>query len=135
MKKILTYKGAAMSWECDSNDHLNVMYYVNKFEQGGRNFILEMGLKEVFGNNDVGVVVLEQKINYFKEVTEDDLLFIESSLLDVKNKAFTILHEMYCSNSNELVCTMKIVKVLFDKINRSALPFPADLRAELLKKI
>lgn len=135
MKKILTYKGAAMSWECDSNNHLNVMYYVNKFEQGGRNFMLEMGLTEVSENKNIGVVVLEQKINYFKEVVEDDLLFIESSLLDVGNKAFTILHEMYCSNSQELVCTMKAVKVLFDRVSRSALPFPSDKRAKLLNKI
>lgn len=35
-----------MTWECDSNGHMNVMYYINKFEHAGRNFDLEMGLLE-----------------------------------------------------------------------------------------
>ena len=28
----LTYKGAVLTNECDSNKHMNVMYYINKFE-------------------------------------------------------------------------------------------------------
>ena len=43
MKKIETYRGAAMTWECDSNGHMNVMYYVDKFEYASRNFNLHLG--------------------------------------------------------------------------------------------
>ena len=124
-----------MTWECDSNGHMNVMYYINKFEMAGRNFSLEMGLTELGEKEDLGIVVLEQTIKYFKEVFEDDLLYVESSLLDVGNKAFTVLHEMYNGKTKELVTNMKIALVLFDKVNRKALPFPADRRAALLKEI
>ena len=132
MKKTITYKGAVMTWECDSNRHMNVMYYVNKFEHAGRSFDLELGLFENGNNDDLGLVVVEQQIKYLKEVFEDDLLYVESSLLDIGNKAFTVLHEMYNARTKELVSSMKVVLVLFDKKNRKALPFPEERKKELL---
>lgn len=131
MRKILTYKGAVMTWECDSNHHMNVMYYINKFEHAGRNFSLELGFDELGDSEVMGMVVLEQHIKYLKEVFEDDLLFIESTLLTVGNKAFTVLHQMFNAKTKVLVCEMRIVSVLFDKINRSALPMPIANRKRL----
>lgn len=135
MKKVTTYKGAVMTWECDSNQHMNVMYYINKFEMGGRNFSHELGLYNIDNNPDIGMVVLEQKINYLKEVFEDDLLKIESSLLEIGNKTFTVLHEMHNVQTKELVCTMKLVLVLFDKIKRKSMPLPEDKRQGMKKWI
>ena len=131
MKKILTYKGAVMTWECDSNRHMNVMYYINKFEHAGRNFDIELGFFNEGYSETSGVVVLEQNIKYLQEVFEDDLLYIESGLLDIGNKAFTVYHEMRNTRTNALVSTMKAVLVLFDKVNRKALPFPKERRAAL----
>ena len=125
----------AMRSECESNEHLNVMYYINKFEQARHNFMLEMGFRNTRDHQQMDTVVLEQKINYFKEVKERDLLFIESTLLEIGNKSFTILHEMFNTDSRELVCTMKMVMVPFDRQNRCALPFPNDLRKELMGKM
>ncbi len=134
MKKVLTYKGAVMTWECDSNRHMNVMYYINKFENAGHNTNLELDLAE-YNSDELGMVVLEQVINYHRELFEDDVVYVESTLLDIGNKAFTLLHEMYNGKTKELSATMKIVGVLFDKVNRKALPFPTDKREILLKKI
>ncbi len=135
MKKILTYKGAVMTWECDSNRHMNVMYYINKFEHAGRNFSMELGLYEIETSPETGMVVLEQKINYLREVFEDNLLYTESSLLGVSNKTFTVLHEMYRRPKNELVAKMELILVLFDKVHRKALPLPAEKKAELLRML
>lgn len=135
MKKFLTYKGACMTWECDSNRHMNVMYYINKFEHAGHNTELELGLFDDDRDGSKGIVVVEQKINYYKEVLEDDLIYVESTLLDIGNKAFTILHEMYNGKTKELLSTMNAVLVLFDKINRKSLPFPEDRRKVLLSRI
>lgn len=63
MKKVLTYKGAVMTWECDYNRHMNVMYYISKFELAGRHFSLEMGFDELGNSDTVGIVVLEQQVN------------------------------------------------------------------------
>ncbi len=135
MKKVLTYKGAVMTWETDSNRHMNVMYYVNKFEHAGRSFNLDLGLHEIINQQDTGIVVLEQKLNYYQEVFEDDLLYVESSLVDIGNKAYTILHEMYNAKNKELVSTMRIILTLFDKTERKALVFPKALKERLLGEI
>lgn len=131
MKKVLTYKGAVMTWECDSNRHMNVMYYINKFENAGRNFDLNLGLMDVLDIETTGIVVLEQNIKYLKECFEDDLLYVESTLLDVGNKTFTVFHEMRNGRTKDLVSTMKLVLVLFDKINRKALPLPEERKLAL----
>ena len=135
MEKVLTYKGAVMTWECDSNRHMNVMYYINKFENAGRNFDLNLGLMEILDIDTTGIVVLEQNIKYLKECFEDDLLYVESTLLAVGNKTFTVFHEMRNVRTKALVSTMKLVLVLFDKINRKALPLPVDRKSELIKLI
>ena len=125
-----------MTWECDSNGHMNVMYYINKFENAGRNFNLDIGLVPIMEQDpNMGIVVLEQTINYIKEVFEDDLLYVESELVDVGNKAYKIQHNMYNGATKELVSTMKIAVVLFDKMLRKSMIFPAELRDELLLKI
>lgn len=131
MEKVLTYRGAVMTWECDSNRHMNVMYYINKFEHAGRNFDLELGLHQESSDSDLGVVVLEQKINYIKEVFEDDLIYVKSSLKEIGDKAFKVYHEMYNGRNDELLSTMLIVLVPFDKINRKALPFPLERKTKL----
>ncbi|MEM6630995.1 MAG: thioesterase family protein [Bacteroidota bacterium] len=135
MKNLITYQGAVMTWECDSNRHMNVMFYINKFEHAGRQFDLHMGLGEIGGETDTGTVVLEQNIKYLKEVFEDDLLYVKSSLESIGNKAFTIFHQMHLSKTHELVSTMRIVLVLFDKVHRKALPFPTDLKEKLLAEL
>ena len=132
MDKILTYKGAVMTWECDSNRHMNVMYYINKFEHAGRGFDLELQFFKDGGRHDhLGIVVLQQQINYIKEVFEDDLLYVESQLQAIGNKSFTVFHEMKLTRTQELVATMKAVLVRFNKETRKSLPFPEDRRKEL----
>lgn len=122
-----------MTWECDSNHHMNVMYYINKFENAGRNFNLELGLAEPMNADpNMGMVVIEQTIKYIKEVFEDDLIYIESELIDIGNKAFTINHDMYNGLTRELVSNMRLVGVLFDKKARKAMAFPTDIKEKLL---
>jgi acyl-CoA thioester hydrolase len=133
MKKFLTYKGAVMTWECDSNGHMNVMYYINKFENAGRNLSLEMGVSKIM-SKEIGFVVVEQTIKYLREVFEDDLLFVESSLVNFSNKAMVMRHEMFNGITKDLVSTMDVVGVLFNKTNRKAIPIPKD-RIDILKKM
>lgn len=133
--KQLTYRGAVMTWECDSNHHMNVMYYINKFEHAGRNFDLFLDLFKPAEADKVGIVVLEQTIKYLNEALEDDLLYIESELVDVGNKTITCFHEMKNARSNELVASMRIVLVLFDKRTRKSMPLPSERKKALIASL
>ena len=106
----------------------------DRFESAGRNFGLHLGIHDKM-SNEVGSVVVEQTIKYIKEVFEDDLLNVESSLLKVGNKSLIVLHEMYNGATTEKVAEMKLVLVLFDKVNRKALTLPEELKNNLIKQI
>ena len=133
----LTYKGAVMTWECDSNGHMNVMYYINKYDNAGRKFDLDLGLTTLLSEEKetVGMVVVEQKIQYLKEAFEDDLLYVMSELNAVGNKSITMTHKMYNGHTKEHIGTMNLVCVLFDKVNRVGLVLTPELKEELNKKI
>ena len=130
--KIETYRGAVMSWECDSNGHMNVMFYINKYELAGRNFLNSIGVtKHLLRSKNYGVVVLEQNVKYLKEVFEDDLLFVQSELNGIGNKAVKVTHEMYSVETGEMVSIMKIALVLFEKRDRRAVYFPKEIKQRL----
>lgn len=137
MKPTLTYKGAVMTWECDSNGHMNVMYYINKYENAGRNFDLDLGLTTLLQDKKetVGMVVVEQKIQYLKEAFEDDILYVMSELNGVGNKSITMTHKMYNGYTDEHIGTMSLVCVLFDKIYRVGLTIPPEIKEQVVKKI
>jgi len=131
--KILTYQGAVQTWECDSNDHMNVMYYVNKFELAGRNLGYEMGTtKEFLKEKNWGIAVVEQNIQYLHEVMEDDLLRIESWVTRVGNKSFSVVHEMVSREQKQIVSIMKVSLVFLDKKARKAVSIPAEIKEKML---
>lgn len=127
--KVKSYRGAVQSWECDSNGHMNVMYYVNKFELGGRNMGEELGLSlTLLKTNNWGVAVVKQEINYVHEAFEDDLIYIESSLIHTSNKTFVILHEMKRVDNDEHIATMEATAVILDKGTRKAVAIPEEIK-------
>lgn len=130
--KVLTYQGAVQTWECDSNDHMNVMYYINKFELAGRNLGFEMGTTNQFlKERDWGIAVVEQNIQYLHEVMEDDLLRVESWVTRVGNKSFSVIHEMISREQDRIVSIMKVSLVFLDKKARKAVPIPSEIKSKI----
>ena len=128
----LTYKGAVQTWECDSNRHMNVMYYINKFEHAGRNCGNEFGLKRDFlESNNYGIAVVEQNIQYKREVFEDDLIYITSKAKGHTNKVMNFEHSMYNSETDQLSAVMDIKLVIFDMKLRKAVPLPEFVKSNI----
>ena len=132
-EKMTTYIGAVLTHECDSNRHMNVMYYINKFELANRNFIGSLGMSKYMKENNLGVAVVEQHINYRKEVFEDDLLYIESELLSLEDKTIKTHHCLYEKLSGRLSAEIEIVTLMFDMKKRKAVSIPDELREEITK--
>lgn len=127
--KNLMYKGAVMTWECDSNRHMNVMYYINKFEHAGRNLSLAFGLsKSYMQEKQIGIAVVEHNILYKREVFEDDLIHIYSKPIEYSDKVFTVFHEMIKADTNTLAATMNVKLVSFDLKQRKAISLPEDFK-------
>jgi len=48
MKTEVTYRGAVYPWHCDHVGHMNVMWYVGKFDEATWNLFARIGLTPAY---------------------------------------------------------------------------------------
>src|ERR1044072_8630208 len=95
MAELLTYKGAVLPWHCDEMGHMNVMWYVGKFDEATRHLFSELGITPAFmRDNNRGMAAVEQTIQYKRELLAGDIVTVHSMLLEVWNKSVRLCHEM-----------------------------------------
>ena len=132
---ILTYRGTIYPWHCDHMGHMNVMWYVGKFDEATWQFFSSFGLpRSRFFSEGTGMAAVEQHIEYKRELHAGDLITIRSAVLEVKEKSIRFVHEMTNDETGELAARTVLVGVYFDTTARKSLALPADVRkrAELL---
>ena len=92
---LLTYRGAVYPWHCDHMDHMNVMWYVGKFDEATWQFFSAMGLTASFLRQARrGMAAVDQRIAYKRELRAGDVVTIRSEVLEVKDKIIRFAHEM-----------------------------------------
>ena len=124
-----TYRGTVYPWQCDHVGHMNVMWYVGKFDEATWNFFSEVGLTRAYMDaNDRGMAAVEQVINYKKELMAGDTVAVHSAVVEVKDKVLRFNHEMRNAQSGEVAATTLLTGVFLDRTARKACPFPADIR-------
>ena len=133
MSGILTYKGAVLPWHCDEMGHMNVMWYVGKFDEATRHLFSELGLTPSFlRENDRGMAAVEQTIQYKRELLAGDIVTVHSALLEIKERVVRFTHEMRKADTDEVAATTTLTAVHLDKIARRACAFPAEVREKAL---
>ena len=134
-QSLLTYRGAVYPWHCDQMGHMNVMWYVGKFDEATWFLFGELGLTRAFLRaNDRGMAAVEQTIAYKKELMAGDVVTVYSGILEVRDRLLRFSHEMRIADSNEVAASTVLTAVHLDTIARRATAFPAEVkrRAELL---
>ena len=128
-ESVLTYRGTVYPWQCDHMGHMNVMWYVAKFDEACWQLLSWLGMSSSRMRTDrVGMAAVEQRIEYKREVFAGDLVSIRSRILEVKEKSVRMQHEMTNDETKELVATMEVVGVHLNFPTRKSCPLPADLR-------
>ena len=62
---IETHRGTVYPWQCDHMNHMNVMWYVGKFDEGTWNFFNHIGLTPSFlRSQGRGMAAVDQRIAY-----------------------------------------------------------------------
>jgi len=131
----ITYRGAIYPWHCDHMGHMNVMWYVGKFDEATWQFFSNLGMpRSWFLREGTGMAAVEQHIEYNRELHAGDLISIRSGVLEVKQKSIRFVHEMTNNETGELAARTILVGVYFDTTARKSLALPAEVRkrAELL---
>ena len=90
---ILTYRGTVYPWHCDHMGHMNVMWYVGKFDEATWQLLASVGLSGTrLRTENVGMVAVEQHLEYKRELRAGDLLTIRSSVQEVREKSIFFVH-------------------------------------------
>ena len=109
---MLTYKGTVFPWHCDEMGHMNVMWYVGKFDEATRHFFHALGLTPAFlRENKRGMAAVEQTIQYKRELLAGDIVSVHSVLLEIKDKSVRFAHEMRKVDTGEIAATTTLTAV------------------------
>lgn len=126
-----TYFGTVYPGETDHMGHLNVAYYVQKFDAATWNFFFNIGITpSMLRETSVGHAAVEQVLNYKKELMPGDVLEIRTRILDVSEKKVRFRHEMIQRETGQIAATCELLGVCFDREAHKSRSFPP----EVLKK-
>ena len=126
----ITYRGTVYPWQCDHMGHMNSMWYVEKFDEASWQLLARLGLSRLrFHEQGVGMVAVEQHIEYKRELLAGDIVSVSSAITDVMDKALRMVHEMRNDETGLLAARTTIVGVHLDSKARRALSLPVDVRA------
>ena len=125
---IETYRGAVYPWQCDHMGHMNVMWYVGKFDEATWNLFAEMGVTTAFlKQNKRGMAAVQQNITYKRELVAGDVIAVRSAFLDVREKVAKFVHEMRNAVTGEVSAVCVLTGVSMDSQTRKSCPFPEDV--------
>ena len=127
---IETYRGTVYPWQCDHIGHMNVMWYVGKFDEGTWNLLARFGATPSYlRDNARGMAALSQKIAYRREVKAGEIVVVRSCMLEVKEKTFRFVHEMRNGETEELAAVCDVVGIHMDTAARKSCPMPHEMVA------
>ena len=129
IQSLITYRGAVYPSQCDHMGHMNVMWYVGKFDEATWQPFAAIGLTPVrLRSRGSGMAGVEQHIEYKRELYAGDVVTVSSTVLEAKDKAIRFDHEMKNDETGEVAARTMLVAVHLDMSTRRARALPADVR-------
>ena len=123
-----TYRGVVYPWQCDHMGHMNVMWYVGKFDEATWNLMAGIGLTgEYLRANGRGMAAVEQQISYKRELLAGATLIITSEILEMRDKAIRFRHVMR-DGDGDVAAESIITGVHIDTGRRKACAFERVVR-------
>ncbi|MBD3648737.1 MAG: acyl-CoA thioesterase [Pseudomonadales bacterium] len=136
MPDLITYRGVVYPWQCDHMGHMNVMWYVGKFDEATWQFFAAAGITPSYlKEHKRGMAAVEQKISYMRELRAGDVVTVRSAIVEIRDKVLRFRHEMINEETGETAATTELTGVHIDTEARKAHPFPADLLERMQQMI
>ncbi len=124
----ITYRGVVYPWHCDHIGHMNVMWYVGKFDEGTWHLLASIGLTPTYLREQKrGMVAVQQILTYKRELRAGDLVTVRSGVLEMKEKSIRFFHEMRNEETGEVAAIAVYTGVHTDSESRRACPFPPEI--------
>jgi acyl-CoA thioester hydrolase len=121
----ITYRGVVHPWHCDIMGHMNVVWYVSKFDEASWQLASMLGLNNsYFLKKHMGIAALQQNITYKSEMVAGSTVTVRSGVLEMKEKVVRLVHEMHNDTTDEIAAVMVLTAVHFNTRKRKSCPFP-----------
>ncbi|MDA9467957.1 acyl-CoA thioesterase [Bradyrhizobium sp. CCBAU 53415] len=136
MAQEVTYRGTVYPWQCDHVGHMNIMWYVGKFDEANWNLFARLGLTPSYlRSSGRGMAAVQQNITYRRELLAGDIVEIRSHLLEIGDMSIRFRHDMTNAETGELAATCEITGVHMDRQLRKSAPFADAIREIVVKHL
>jgi acyl-CoA thioester hydrolase len=126
----ITYRGAVYPWHCDHVGHMNVMWYVGKFDEATWNLFPLAGITPAYLRaNHRGMAAVDQHIEYRRELHAGDTITIRSEVLEITQRKLRFRHEMTNNETGEVAAVTTLLGVHIDTQARKSCEFPPEIVA------
>lgn len=115
MHDAITYRGTVYPWHCDHMGHMNVMWYVGKFDEALWSFLVPFGLTP----------------GWLRELHAGDVVLVRSRVTELRERVLRIEQTMFDAALDRPAASMQVTAVHLDTAARRAVPFPAGIAARL----
>ena len=121
---LITYRGAVYPWHCDHVGHMNVMWYVGKFDEATWQLFNAVGLTPSYLRDAKrGMAAVDQHISYIRELHAGDVVTVRTAVLEVKEKSIRFVHEMVNDETGEVAARTTLKGVHLDTDARKSCAF------------
>ena len=125
----VTYRGTVYPWHCDQVGHMNIMWYVGKFDEANWNLFARIGLTPTYlHESGRGMAAVKQNITYKRELLAGDIVEVRSVLLEIRDKSIRFSHEMRNAETGEIAAFCETTGVHMDRQARKSAPFAGSIR-------
>jgi acyl-CoA thioester hydrolase len=132
MDETITYRGTVYPWHCDHMGHMNVMWYVGKFDEAVWNLFNRLGITPSYlRGTQRGIAALEQTIRYKRELRAGDVVAVRSVVTGLRDKVVLMRQALFNVEQGFVAATMDVVGVHMDTQARKAVPFPTEIAARI----
>jgi len=126
---IVTYRGTTYPWQCDHVGHVNIMWYVSKFDEANWNLFANIGITPSYLRQQrFGMAGVQQNISYKRELMAGDVIEVRSRILEVRERVIRFVHEMRNIERDEVAAICEMTAVHLDRKTRKSCAFPTAVR-------
>ena len=136
MELSATYCGTVYPWQCDHVGHMNIMWYVGKFDEANWNLFARIGLTPTYlRESNRGMAAVQQNITYRRELLAGDIVEVKSVLLEIRDKSIRFRHEMRNAETGEIAASCEITGVHMDRQARKSAAFTDAIRKLAMRQL
>jgi acyl-CoA thioester hydrolase len=125
---IEAYRGVVYPRHLDHMDHMNVQYYVEKFDEGVWHVFAAIGLTPTYmREQNRGMAAVEMNIRYLAEMHAGDLIAVRAGIVKVGEKSLHVMQQMRNAETGAVAAEWRAVAVHLDRATRRGIPFPPEV--------